>query len=431
MRHSIHRRFVITRWATAAVGAAGVGATIVQLGDSLLLGLVPLAAAVLARLVHRPESPVPAGLVLVLGCALGPVVGAFLPIGGLAMVSAIMWLTVAVLLGGFVLPLRAYVPLVTVILLLVLVANSIHPHLPMPAVLYVNGFLTVVAGATAWSLRFVEARDRQMEDRQEALERALEQARKRATELEQTRICLSETRSQLVHMGRLAALGEVSAEVAHELNNHLTTVLMSAEQLHDALSEGPLGPVAADVWDAAQGCSSVTERVLWFARRESGRAEPVRLSVVLARMEALVRASLARAGATLRLEQVHDAVVPGDQVQLTQVLVNLVLNAGSVMPAGGQVRVRLERVGSTARITVEDEGPGVPPELAERIFAPFFSTRTEDGGTGLGLAISRTVVEAHGGWITLQTLRPIPARFCVELPGAAAVEAVAPLAEAG
>ncbi len=106
----------------------------------------------------------------------------------------------------------------------------------------------------------------------------------------------------------------------------------------------------------------------------------------------------------------------GDTVQLTQVFVNLIMNAMSIMSHGGTIRIRGGMDGEMVWATVEDEGPGVSAAHQEDIFAPFFTTRPDQGGSGLGLAISRAVIETHGGCLTLETVRPASARFRIRLP---------------
>jgi signal transduction histidine kinase len=106
-------------------------------------------------------------------------------------------------------------------------------------------------------------------------------------------------------------------------------------------------------------------------------------------------------------------IVPGDERRLRQVLVNLLLNAAQAMPAGGTARIRVEEVGDVARIVVEDEGGGIPDDVAARVFEPFVSARS--GGTGLGLAVCRRLVEAHGGEIGFRAIEGGTA-FTVSLP---------------
>ena len=415
----------MTDWAAAAVGIAGIGASLTAPGDPGLLGMAPILASVLAWSLHRVGFQCPAGLVLVLGCVTGSIVGAFTPVVDSSVIAEIMWLTVGTILGAFVLPWRVYVGVATVIVGLETVATLQNPEIPRHSALYVSGFLTILAVLGGVALRFIEQSDARAAAREAALQRALAEARQRAEDLARMQVSLRETRSQLVHVGRLASLGEVAAEVAHELNNPLTTVLMSSEVMRDELAatDPELATVSDEILSAAQACKAVTERVLWFGRRRGPKQSPVSLSTVVERALAMTRTPNRKARCTVVVELSQDAVVVGDTVQLTQVLVNLLVNARSVMPRGGTIRLCGGLDGSTAWLTVEDEGPGVPADLATRIFEPFFSTRTADGGSGLGLAISRAVVETHGGHLHLETVKPTPARFRIELPDGVPVDA--------
>lgn len=415
----------MTDWAAAAVGLAGVGAALASPGDPGLLGMAPILASVVAWSAHRVRWISVAGLVLVMGCVAGPVVGAFTTVAEQSVVVELMWLVVGVLLGAFVLPLRLYAGVVVAVVLLEAVGTVQNPEIPLLSSLNVTGFLTVLAVLVGLGLREVEQHDARALERQRALERALLEAQQRALDLEQMKVSLRETRSQLVHVGRLATLGEVAAEVAHELNNPLTTVLMSAEALRDELqaTDPELAGVADDVLTAARVCAGVTNRVLWFGRQRGPEVASVSVSTVVAHAVAITRAPLRKARCTVSVDIEQDAVIMGDVIQLTQVFVNLLVNAGTVMPRGGQVWVRVGLDDRIAWATVQDDGPGVALEVADRIFEPFFSTRTADGGSGLGLAISRAVIETHGGRLVLETRAPQPARFRVELPDGVAVDA--------
>ena len=131
---------------------------------------------------------------------------------------------------------------------------------------------------------------------------------------------------------------------------------------------------------------------------------------VLAELE-LLRPELDRALGVVDLERGI-----GDAVQLTQVFVNLIINAKLVMEEGGTIEIKGGVIDKQIWATNQDQGPGITAELRTRVFEPFFSTRSEKGGSGLGLAISRAVVETHGGSLVLETTAPQPARFRIVLP---------------
>lgn len=429
MRESTHRRTVMTEWAAAAVGVMGIAGALTEGESAGLLGMLPVLSAVLAWALHRAGRGSEAAMVLVVGCVAGAVVGGYTPEVEQSGIAEVMWLTVGTILAAFLLPLRHYAVTAGLVVVAEAVALMQNPMVSVRLTVYVVGFLAVVGVLGVVGLRFVEHQDARARARARTLQKALDDARDRAEALAAAQLSLQETRSQLVHLGRLASLGELSAEISHELNNPLTTVLMASEVLRDELEgvDGELATVAGEVLEAAQACHAVTERVLWYGRRER-RAhrdlEPVSLAEVVRRAASLTRAPRRKVRCRLEIDLAQDAVVLGDPVQLTQVVVNLLVNAMSVMPEGdGVVRVAGGVDGGCAWLTVSDGGPGVPQAIADRIFEPFFSTRTADGGTGLGLAISRTVVEAHGGTLELETFRPEPACFRIELPDSVPAEA--------
>lgn len=419
MREAVQRRVVLTQWTALAVGVAGVGSVLSEFGDPTLVVLPPLIACVVGWLLNRePQRQPIAGLVLVIGCLLGPIYGVATPEAEQSVIAEVMWITVGTILGTFVLSLRVYSAVSCLIILAVTLATVANPRIPLDATLYFSGFLSIITALGLAALKFVETQDERVHQREVKLRAALESAQQRTRELVLARTTLHETRSQLVHLGRLASLGEVASEVAHELNNPLTTVLMSSEVLQEALvRDNPeLAPLAREIQVAARACADVTERVLWYGRRKKPIPTPVTLASVVEQARTITHTPLRRARCQLSIDLEPDLVLVGDMVQLTQVFVNLFINAKTVMRNGGSIRVRGERDGDHIYVTVTDEGPGIDTKLAEQIFEPFFTTRPDDGGSGLGLAISRAVIETHGGTLTLESTQPAPACFRIQLP---------------
>jgi C4-dicarboxylate-specific signal transduction histidine kinase len=110
------------------------------------------------------------------------------------------------------------------------------------------------------------------------------------------------------------------------------------------------------------------------------------------------------------------------QGRMTQVLVNLLLNAADAMSGKGQVAITCERAAGRVRIAVSDEGPGIERELRRKVFDPFFTTKPPGQGTGLGLSISRSIVESYGGTLELDAEAARGARFVIDLPAAPPLE---------
>ncbi len=215
--------------------------------------------------------------------------------------------------------------------------------------------------------------------------------------------------SRLLRSARLAAVGEMAAGVAHELNNPLTTVSGFVElALEDLPAENALRSDLELVLREAQRARGVVRRMLDFSR-------PVEDSRVLTNVNDLIRDVLALVshqirtyGVETRLELAESTpMLVIDPNQIKQVLLNLIHNALQAMPSGGQLFLRTGLYSREGRdwiaTAVADTGIGIPPENIERVFEPFFTTRQVGAGTGLGLAISYTIVTDHGGFIEVES----------------------------
>ncbi len=214
-------------------------------------------------------------------------------------------------------------------------------------------------------------------------------------------------RDELLAQRELAAVGEMSAVLAHELRNPLTSLKGNAELLVESLPEGTQQRQARRVFEAAGRLERLTEDLLDFVRagRITARdADPV----------AVVERAVAQSGAEVKLDtRAAPTSWPIDVDRVEQALVNLLRNAHQA-GGGDPVELRLGREGDWLSIRVDDRGPGVPADKREEIFAPFVTSRTR--GTGLGLAVVRRVAELHGGRIRVEDNPGGGARFCLELP---------------
>ncbi|MFZ5780444.1 MAG: ATP-binding protein [Pseudomonadota bacterium] len=218
---------------------------------------------------------------------------------------------------------------------------------------------------------------------------------------------LQAAQAQLAHAGRIAVLGEMSASIAHEVNQPLAAVITNAEASRRWLDRSvpeigrALRAIDAAV-AAADHAARVIQNIRALARKAAPALSPLDLNGVVEEALALVqREALNRRVPLQRLLDEELPAVRADRTQLQQVVVNLVLNALQATAAQADddrtaVIVRTERLGGEhVRIAVEDAGIGVPPEELERLFTPFHTTRPD--GMGMGLSISRSIVEAHGG----------------------------------
>ncbi len=226
----------------------------------------------------------------------------------------------------------------------------------------------------------------------------------------------------LEHAERLASIGELLSSVAHELNNPLTSVLGYAELLladdHPDLPRDEL----QRIHDEAARCRRIVQNLLDLSRAERVESRPLLVGDVVARVVEFRSYAAHVAGVTLRGECEEDLpVMVGDFHRLVQAVLNLVTNAEHAVAgraAGRSVTVRARRAGPRLAIEVEDNGAGVRPEDAERIFEPFVTTKPRGRGTGLGLSLVRNTAIAHGGDVRVERSAGGGARFVIELPAA-------------
>ncbi len=222
------------------------------------------------------------------------------------------------------------------------------------------------------------------------------------------------------HQQKGETVGRMAGGLAHELNNVLTVVRGHAELLRQELEGTPLADDVRQIEEAADRATEFTRRILAISRRDPVQNEPVDLAPFLDELEGTLRRVLP-AYVALVVERGADCgtvfLHPG---QLEQVLLNLAINARDAMPRGGTLTLRCEGAYEDGRrwirIVVEDTGEGMAPEILERIFEPFFSTKPPEKGSGLGLATSLGIVEQAGGTIRVESEPGRGTRFEVWLP---------------
>lgn len=228
--------------------------------------------------------------------------------------------------------------------------------------------------------------------------------------------------SRLVQAAKLAAVGEMAAGIAHELNNPLTTVTGFAELLLDETpAEAPYRADLEMVMQEAMRARDVVRRLLDFARQ--GEKIKARLDVneILDDVLALTRHFLHTSGVLLTRTGEPDLPwVTVDPNQMKQVFLNLIHNALQAMPVGGQLDLRtsarLRDDRNWVVVSVADSGTGIDPKDIDRIFEPFFTTRGGRGGTGLGLSVTYGIVMDHGGTIEVESQPGQGSTFSVWLP---------------
>src|SRR2546426_1033954 len=227
---------------------------------------------------------------------------------------------------------------------------------------------------------------------------------------------------QLIQSEKMSAIGQLVSGVAHELNNPLAGISAFAQLLLTEKRFPPDQRTAAEmIYAEARRASRIVQNLLTFARQHKPERTPTAVNQVLDDTLELRGYELRVRG--IEVTRDYDEQIPetmADAHQLQQVFLNLVTNAEQAMeksPRESQrLIVRTRRTGAVIRIEVEDTGPGIPPNLLERIFNPFFTTKPTGSGTGLGLSISLGIVREHEGRIWAENPPQTGARFVVEIP---------------
>jgi signal transduction histidine kinase len=222
--------------------------------------------------------------------------------------------------------------------------------------------------------------------------------------------------AQLRRRDRLSALGEVAVGIAHEVRNPLGVISTSAELVKKRGELSPSdGKLLGYVIDEVRRINNLITEFLSFAKPNPPVLLPLKPIDVVKRVAEFCDPELGRQNIALKIEdEVPGAVIEGDRDQLYQVMLNLILNAIDAMTDGGRLTIRLFRSGGQLMIAFRDTGPGVPPELQERVFNPFFTTKPN--GTGLGLAKAFTILESHRGRIECSSPPGGGATFMLVLP---------------
>jgi two-component system, NtrC family, sensor kinase len=237
-----------------------------------------------------------------------------------------------------------------------------------------------------------------------------------ARALDHMAIELEARERQLLQTERVAAIGQLTAGIAHEINNPIAVIrgyLKTMLPAVDGAAQPELREELEILDEEAAACQRIVEDLLSYAR------EPVleREAVTAARLldDALRRFKSTAQGRELEVDLVvEDALLEVDPLRMQQVLANLLRNAGDAARKRAPLELRGRTVDGCYRVEVRDRGPGIAADRRERVFEPFFSERR--GGSGLGLAVSRGIVEAHGGRIFVDPTVSEGARLIVELP---------------
>jgi len=264
----------------------------------------------------------------------------------------------------------------------------------------------------------LQSRDGQLRSRNELLSH-------RTDELQAALGQLQRAQAELVHRERLGAVGQLAAGIAHEVNNPASFVLSNLEELAEWLGEEdsrskPYG-LAAEALEGLKHIVAIIRDLGMFSRAGDDQPQDLNVSELLGVVQRLT-VSHAKHRAELRFSLGGDMMVRGSRRRLSQVLINLVMNALEAVPADrpvsqNHVSIRVREDQDAVRIEIADNGPGVPEHVRRHVFEPFYTTKSLHGGSGLGLSIVKDIVHEHGGEVWLDApASEDGACFVIKLP---------------
>lgn len=216
---------------------------------------------------------------------------------------------------------------------------------------------------------------------------------------------------------RLGILGEITAGIAHELNTPLGNILGFAQLILDSDKNKQTQQDARKIVDSAIYAREVVKKLMFFSCELPQQYEFVSLNVICQDGLKLLQPMLDQA--SIQCEFYPDETntfLKVDPVQMTQVLFNLVINAVYASPKNSVIRVRLQQAEKALFLKVEDQGCGIPIDVQERIFEPFFSTKPTGEGSGLGLSVVHGIIKAHGGSIQVASEKDKGTIFTIQIP---------------
>jgi signal transduction histidine kinase len=226
---------------------------------------------------------------------------------------------------------------------------------------------------------------------------------------------------EVVQSRKIAAIGTFTSGIAHELNNPINNIYLTAETLleeYTNLSDAEANELILDVLNQADRAGEIVKNLLDFSRSERPSFTDLNIAAVIDSTVKLVKNQIMLAGIGLERNIPGDVpAIRGNLRNLQHVFLNLLLNAIQAMPGGGSIGVTASQDSPDyIRVDVKDTGIGIKPEDLERIFDPFFTTKGVGRGTGLGLSVTYSIVKAHGGYIEVGSELNVGTTFSVFLP---------------
>lgn len=224
---------------------------------------------------------------------------------------------------------------------------------------------------------------------------------------------------QMAQAEKMAAIGQIAAGVAHQLNTPLGSIMLTAEMLDEELNgDTELKEEVKKILRNANYCKGVVRNLLLYAkpRREEFKEESI--CFIIRRTVALFDHEIKRRGIKMDMAvECKECAMICNGNLMEQLIFNLLQNAVDAQPAGGRIDIKTTIPGDgSLSIVVGDAGPGIPPDVLNHIFEPFYTTKSAEKGTGLGLAIAKRIAEDHGGSIDVRSEIGKGTRFTITLP---------------
>jgi signal transduction histidine kinase/ActR/RegA family two-component response regulator len=281
----------------------------------------------------------------------------------------------------------------------------------------VNRFMGILA---FWTVAFIGLKARRIQELERS-NRALQQEIRHREKLE----------SQLLRTQRLESIGVLTGGIAHDFNNLLTPILMSTKLLQEERPDEERQHLLGTLRASAERAAALVRKLLAFAGGMVRERTSLQLKDVVTEVVEIVSHTFPKT--ILLRTDLGEGLPPvlADATQLSQVLMNLCVNARDAMPSGGTLSIALDMVtvndeyvethadarqGVFVRLKVEDTGSGMSPEILDQAFDPFFTTKTQDKGTGLGLSMALGIVRSHGGFLQVDSEVGCGCRFAIYLP---------------
>ncbi|MED4751987.1 sensor histidine kinase [Brevibacillus choshinensis] len=230
--------------------------------------------------------------------------------------------------------------------------------------------------------------------------------------------------AQLVQSAKMAAIGEMAAGIAHELNSPLTAILGNSQLLLREMKASPTAPLMNDIYQCGVRCKKIIQNLLTFSRQEEYLFSTISINEVVEDSLGLISYQLSVSGLTITKELAQPPLLfHGSRHQIEQVVINLLLNARDALVGRVDPRIEIrsflveeDKGHCYVGLTVHDNGEGISAEQLQQIFHPFYSTKERTKGTGLGLSVSLGIAEAHGGRLLAQSEENQYSRFTLLLP---------------